>query len=228
MRLSDSLRYRFFKLTGTAAVLRFASVALVLSTGAHAETADKGTVPKGELQAKIAYCENCHGVSAKGFHGYYPIPRLAGQQPEYIKNQLEAFVERRRTNNIMFNVAHVLSPAMLDALTETFHNLNPKPLTAAAPEELIATGKKIYEEGIANADVPPCAGCHGPEAKGEGQFPRLAGQLSDYIGDKLTNWASERGQNPANPDTSTIMAPIAHSLNQQQIKAVAAYLNHLE
>jgi cytochrome c553 len=52
--------------------------------------------------------------------------------------------------------------------------------------------------------------------------------LSDYIADKLTNWASERGQNPANPDTSAIMAPIAHSLNQQQIKAVAAYLNHLE
>jgi cytochrome c553 len=52
--------------------------------------------------------------------------------------------------------------------------------------------------------------------------------LSDYIADKLTNWASERGQNPANPDTSAIMAPIAHSLNQQQLKAVAAYLNLLE
>jgi cytochrome c553 len=44
----------------------------------------------------------------------------------------------------------------------------------------------------------------------------------------LANWATERGQNPANPDASAIMAPIAHSLNQQQIKAVAAYLNHLE
>ena len=81
---------------------------------------------------------------------------------------------------------------------------------------------------MANSDVPPCAGCHGPEAKGDGQFPRLAGQLSDYITDKLTNWTKERGQNPANPDTSTIMAPIAHSLTQQQIKAVAAYLNHVE
>jgi cytochrome c553 len=208
--------------------LRTAVIATVFVSGARAANATDTTVSKAELQAKIAYCENCHGVSARGFHGYYPIPRLAGQQPGYIKNQLEAFLEHRRTNNIMFNVAHVLSPAMLDALTESFHNLNPKPLTTAASEELIATGKKIYEEGIANADVPPCAGCHGPEAKGEGQFPRLGGQLSDYVADKLTNWASERGQNPANPDTSAIMAPIAHSLNQQQIKAVAAYLNHLE
>jgi cytochrome c553 len=202
MRLRDFLRYRFFELTGAAAVLTFVSVALVLSPGAQAETAAKGTVPKGELQAKIAYCENCHGVSAQGFHGYYSIPRLAGQQPEYIKNQLDAFIEHRRTNNIMFNVAHVLSPAMLDALTESFHNLNPKPLTTGAPEELITAGKKIYEEGIASSDVPPCAGCHGPEAKGEAQFPRLAGQLSDYVADKLTNWAKERGQNPANPDPS--------------------------
>jgi cytochrome c553 len=167
--------------------LRTAVIATVFVGGARAANTTDTTVSKAELQAKIAYCENCHGVSAKGFHGYYPIPRLAGQQPEYIKNQLQAFVEHRRTNNIMFNVAHVLSPAMLDALTENFHNLNPKPLTRAAPEELIAMGKKIYEEGIANADVPPCAGCHGPEAKGEGQFPRLAGQLSDYIADKLTN-----------------------------------------
>jgi cytochrome c553 len=229
MRPHELLRYRFFELTRTGAVLPFAALALALNnTGALAETVAKGTVPKGELQAKIAYCENCHGVSAQGFHGYYPIPRLAGQQPEYIKNQLEAFLEHQRTNNIMFNVAHVLSPAMLDALTENFQNLNPKPLTTAAPEDVIAAGKKIYEEGIASSDVPPCAGCHGPDAKGNGQFPRLAGQLSDYVFNKLANWANERGQNPANPDTSAIMAPIAHSLNQQQIKAVAAYLNHLE
>jgi cytochrome c553 len=208
--------------------LRTAVIATVFISGARAANTTDTTVSKVELQAKIAYCENCHGVSARGFHGYYPIPRLAGQQPEYIKNQLQAFLEHRRTNNIMFNVAHVLSPAMLDALTENFQNLNPKPLTIAAPEDVIAAGKKIYEEGIASSDVPPCAGCHGPDAKGNGQFPRLAGQLSDYVFSKLANWAKERGQNPANPDTSAIMAPIAHSLDQQQIKAVAAYLNHLE
>ena len=130
-------------------------------------------------------------MSGRGFHGYYPIPRLAGQQPEYIKNQLQAFIDRRRTNNIMFNVSHVLSPAMLDALTESFQQLDPKPLTKPAPEALIAEGKKIFEEGITKSDIPPCAGCHGPEGKGDGQFPRLAGQLSDYTTDKLTNWAKE-------------------------------------
>src|SRR5580700_8246556 len=151
------------KTIGAHLVLQTAVLAIALSGACRAEDAKASAVSKQEVAAKLAYCENCHGVSAQGFHGYYPIPRLAGQQPEYIKNQLEAFLEHRRTNNIMFNVAHVLSPPMLDALIESFHNLNPKPLTTRVPEELITAGKKIYEEGVSNSDVPPCAGCHGPE-----------------------------------------------------------------
>jgi cytochrome c553 len=44
----------------------------------------------------------------------------------------------------------------------------------------------------------------------------------------LTNWEKERGQNPAQPDISAVMQPIAHSLTQPQIKAVAAYVSNLE
>ena len=226
MTLDKGTRHEFIKLVSARALWRSAVFAFALSDVTFAKDADK--VSSSELQAKLTYCENCHGASAQGFHGYYPIPRLAGQQPEYIKNQMEAFIERRRTNNIMFSVAHVLSPALLDALTESFHDLNPKPLTASAPGELIAAGKKIYEEGVSKSDVPPCAGCHGPEAKGDGQVPRLAGQLSDYIVNKLTNWTQERGRKPETPDASAIMQPIAHSLTEQQIKTVSAYLNQLE
>jgi len=208
------------KLASQTAVLTF-----VLIVGARAE--DTKTVSKQDVQAKLAYCEVCHGVSAQGFRGYYPIPRLAGQQTEYLKNQLQAFVEHRRTNNIMFNVGHVMSPAMIAALTANFNELNPKPLGGASKESEPA-GKKIFEEGIASADVPACSSCHGPDAKGNGPFPRLAGQLSDYVISKLVNWDKERGQDPAKPDNSAMMQPIAHNLTQPQIKAVAAYLSSLE
>ena len=179
------------------------------------------------LQAKLEYCKTCHGLSGQGYRGAYPMPRLAGQQPEYIENQLRAFIERRRTNPVMFNVAHVLSPAMVSALAIHFRDLNPKPLGGASKEH-VAEGKKIYEEGVPGANVPRCASCHGPEAKGNKVYPRLAGQLQDYIVRKLANWDKELGQDPANPDMSAIMEPIAHNLTQSQIAAVAAYLNHLE
>ena len=85
-------------------------LAAALASAAHAD--DASPVSKQEIQAKLAYCEQCHGSSARGFRGYYPMPRLAGQQPEYLKNQLQAFAEHRRKNSIMFNVSRALSPTM--------------------------------------------------------------------------------------------------------------------
>jgi cytochrome c553 len=209
-------------------LMRTAAMVAVFATSTMAYAQDKtAQVSAHDLKAKTDYCKTCHGVDAQGFRGTYPMPRLAGQQPEYIENQLKAFTEHRRNNPVMFNVAHVLSPAMLAALTTEFKNLNPKPLGGATKANL-AEGKKIYEDGVPSANVPPCASCHGPEAKGDGQFPRLASQLPDYVVRKLTNWDKERGQDKANPDSSTIMQPIAHELTETQIRAVAAYVSQLE
>lgn len=208
-------------------ILLTAAFAVVISAAAHAENKAASATLQQELKAKTDYCKTCHGLQGQGFRGSFPMPRLAGQQPEYLKNQLQAFIERRRINPVMFRVAHVLSPPLLEALTNYFKNLNPKPL-GGAPTELAAAGKKIYDEGVPSADVPPCASCHGPDAKGADAFPRLAGQLHDYIFRKLTGWDKERGQDPAKPDTSAIMQPIAHQLTEAQIKAVAAYVSNLE
>jgi cytochrome c553 len=215
------------RVNGLKRTLQLAIVIMGSAMTAHAEDVSKGAVSKTELDAKFAYCKTCHGLSGQGFRGSFPMPRLAGQQPEYLINQLQAFIDRRRTNPVMFNVAHVLNPQMEQALAEDFHQLNPKPL-GGAPKDLVADGRRIYEEGIPSAQVPACASCHGAEAKGADGFPRLAGQLHDYIFKKLVNWDKERGQDKAKPDNSEIMAPIAHNLTEVQIKAVAAYLSYLE
>jgi cytochrome c553 len=209
-------------------ILRLALPAALLAvvfTGA-ARAGDANLAAPGGVQAKIAYCKDCHGPSAQGYYGYFPIPRLAGQQTEYLENQLRAFIEHRRTNNIMFNVAHALSPGMIAALAAHFRSLDPKPL-GGAPARPAALGKKIFEDGIPDANVAACAACHGPDATGSGQIPRLAGQLYPYVIKELVNWGKERGQNPAKPDTSLIMSPVAHSLTRPQIEAIAAYVSNL-
>ena len=76
--------------------------------------------------------------------------------------------------------------------------------------------------------VPACASCHGTDAKGDGQFPRLAGQLYDYVTRNLTNWEKEHSQDKANLDTSATMRAIARDLSESQIKAVAAYVSQLQ
>jgi cytochrome c553 len=215
---------RTVKVTGLRLILQTAVMAVVFSASGHAE--DMVGHAKGGLEAKLEYCKTCHGLSGQGYLGYFPMPRLAGQQPEYMEAQLRAFIERRRTNPIMFNVAHVLSPSMLTALATHFRGLNPKPF-GGAPRGSIATGKRIYEEGLPESNVAACSACHGTEGKGQNEIPRLAGQVYAYTVGQLTGWKTERGQGSA-VDTSAIMAPTAHNLTRSQVEAVAAYVSYLQ
>ena len=215
------------KVVSLRLALPTAILTVVFAAAGRAADTDTAAISERELQAKMQFCTYCHQPSGQGFVGVSPIPRLAGQQTEYFENQLKAFIDRRRVNVFMSKVADSLNPEMLAALATHFRDLNPKPLEGA-PKELVATGKKIFEDGVPGAHVPPCSTCHGPEAKGNGASPRLAGQLYPYIIKILENWDKERGQDPADPDTSAVMAPIARGLTESQIKAVAAYLSYLE
>jgi cytochrome c553 len=216
-------------LSNTAGALISLFLFSAMATG-HAFGAEESPgISPPALRAKIDYCEVCHGISARGFVGFYPIPRLAGQPIEYIENELKGFTERKRVNsvspaatNVMFNVGHDLSPAMIKALATNFNGLNPKPL-GGGPKNNLDAGKKIFEEGVASANVPPCASCHGAKGEGNGPMPRLAGQLYPYVVKQLSNWSHERQE-----ENSDVMAPIAHGLTESQIDAVAAYVSYLE
>jgi cytochrome c553 len=151
-----------------ASLVMSASLLVLVFTGTSRAVEDSST---RALQAKIQYCKTCHGLSGQGFRGSSPMPRLAGQQAEYFENQLRAFIEHRRENKLMFGVAHVLSPAMIAGLAKHFGDLNPKPL-GGAPKELIAAGKKIFDEGVPEAGIPQCSACHAEEAKSEARIPR--------------------------------------------------------
>ena len=209
---------------GLRLILQTAVLAVAFSASGHAQER-MGPARAGGLDAKLEYCKTCHGLQGQGYLGYFPMPRLAGQQPEYIEAQLRAFIERRRSNPIMRNVAHVLSPSMVTALANHFKHLNPPPF-GGAPRGAIATGKKIYEEGLPESNVPACSACHGADGKGQNEIPRLAGQLYPYMVGQLTGWKQARGQGTA-VDTSAIMAPTAHNMTRSQVEAVAAYVSSL-
>jgi cytochrome c553 len=114
------------RLRSVSRIPAFAVVVFIVPAMARAEDKTASTVTPQQLKAKTDYCNTCHGLQGQGFRGSFPMPRLAGQQPGYIENQLKAFIDHRRKN--AFNVAHTLSPALLTPLTTEFKNLNPKPL----------------------------------------------------------------------------------------------------
>ena len=205
--------------------LALLGLALTVVCGVAAGARERMVPATGSLEAKLLYCKTCHGLQAQGYRGYLPMPRLAGQQPQYLENQLRAFIERRRTNPVMANVAHVLTPSMVSGLAENFENLDPPPI-GGAPRHSLALGKEIFENGLPESNVPACSACHGAEGKGQNEIPRLAGQLYEYTVAQLSGWSKVRGQGTA-VDTSAIMAPTAHNLTHAQIEAVAAYVSTL-
>jgi len=108
------------------------------------------------------------------------------------------------------------------AIATHFAGLNPKPI-GGAPTDVSDAGKKIYEEGVPESNVPACALCHGQSAAGKEANARLAGQLYPYTVLQLVSWSTERTE-----DASSSMASIAKHMTRPQIEAVAAYLSYMK
>ena len=203
------------------------AVAVFLTLAANQAQAEgqKVRATAGVMDAKFEYCTTCHGPSAQGFRGYFTMPRLAGQQPQYIENQLHAFLEQRRLNAVMANVAHGITPDMIPGLAARMNALNPPPV-GGAPSGDVALGREIFANGLPDQNVPACSACHGPDAKGQREIPRLAGQLYWYVVYTLGIWSSERGQG-GRQDISWIMRPTVANLNPKQVQAIAEYVSAL-
>ena len=78
-------------------------------------TADSEKARLGKLKADETLCTMCH---LGGFIGQNEIPRVAGQQYDYVLKQLRDFKARRRTNDAgsMTSVASTLEDADIENL----------------------------------------------------------------------------------------------------------------
>jgi len=166
-------------------------------------------------------CGACHATDGNSTSPVYPS--LAGQSSEYIAKQLHEFKTGARKNAIMApNVTKLSDDDMLN-LAAYFSAQQPKP-RQAKDASLIAAGQKIYKGGNAGSGVPACASCHGPSGAGiPSQFPRLAGQHSKYVLSQLKNFRSGDRAN----DGGKMMQVIAKKMTDQEMKAVAEYVNGL-
>jgi cytochrome c553 len=200
--------------------LQIAALLISFPAAGYAETA----------QERAAYCKNCHGDLGQGFHGYYTAPRLAGQQVQYFLNAFKALADHTRDDPLakqfMYAAEGSVEPRLWKGLAQYFSNLKAPP-AANGPRHLASAGKRIYEDGIPSQNVPACVACHGPEAKGEGANPRLAGQQYSYLVDQLNGWSKGyRSKDPASPREQNVMSTFATSLTKDQISAVSAYLSY--
>jgi cytochrome c553 len=165
-------------------------------------------------------CTWCHGASAQG---YTPAPRLAGQRPEYIRNQLKDFRTHARDNpfskQYMWGATANISPQRVHDLAVYFATLPGSPANDGN-KEFAARGRTIYYDGIPNSNIVACIACHGPNAEGVGAIPRLGGLAYTYLKARLEQWGDGYHATAKAP-----MPRIASRLSANQIEALASYLS---
>jgi len=201
----------------TIAALTLAAAACGQAFAAEHAPAFKPDPAKG--QTLSATCQACH--AADGTRGLPANPILQGQHPEYLGKQLTEFKSGKRNNAIMKGMAATLSEEDMKHVAAFYASKQAKP-GFAKNKDTVALGEKIYRGGIAERQVPACAGCHSPNGAGiPAQYPRLAGQHPDYTEAQLNAFRSGLRTNSAQ------MTVIAGKLNDREIKAVADYLTGL-
>jgi cytochrome c553 len=98
--------------------------------------ASAGENNKVVLQNKIAQCDGCHGI--EGWKTAYPevyhVPKLGGQNPDYIVAALKEYKSGERDFGTMRAMASDLSEDDMKQLAEHF-GAKPANAASAAPEK---------------------------------------------------------------------------------------------
>ncbi|OUU80242.1 MAG: hypothetical protein CBC38_02280 [Gammaproteobacteria bacterium TMED78] len=181
--------------------------------------------PQGSIEngkTKAAVCVACHGVDGNSINPEWPS--LAGQHPLYTAKQLKSFQDGQRQNILMNAFAISLTEQDMIDLAAYYGSL--PNIQRGADPELVDLGQKIYRGGIFEKNVPACIACHGPSGKGNpfSLYPKVKGQHSIYTINTLNAYAIGTRYS----DSNEVMRTIAKLLSQEEIEAVASYIQGLK
>ncbi len=211
----------FVKLVSVA-LLASSTVAFANADKAAAADANKGGTlyTNGDASRGVMACVACHGSA--GNSTITVNPKLAGQHAAYLQKQLHDFTTPARNNAVMTGISKALTEEDMRNIAAYLEQQKPAP-GAAKNKATVELGKKIYRGGIAEKNVPACAGCHSPNGAGiPAQFARVAGQHQDYTVAQLTNFRTGARANSAQ------MSVISKRLSDEEMAAVADYIAGLK
>ena len=179
---------------------------------------DAAAIDPAAAKKAVELCSTCHGPYGISTSPDFPI--LAAQREGYLEAQIEAFRSHTRAekdaHDIMWGIAGNLDPAIIKGIAQYYAAQTSAPGRIQDPAA-IARGKEVYDKGVPARGIPACATCHGPDAKGQSIFPRLAGQHASYVVKQLNYIQSLVRAAP-------VMHGIVKDLTPEEIQAVAYYV----
>ncbi len=183
-----------------------------------------GDAEKGKSLS--ATCAACHGMDGNSVNPIWPS--LAGQHEAYLARQMKLFKSGERVNAMMAPMVAGLSDQDMQDLAAYFSAQDLK--LKAANADLVELGQQIYQGGDKERNIPACMSCHGPTGQGNpvSGYPVVAAQHADYTAIQLR--AFKEGRTVPNKDdvNGQVMADVAQYLTEEEIVAVASYLQGLK
>ncbi|MCB4364407.1 cytochrome c4 [Hydrogenophaga taeniospiralis] len=162
-------------------------------------------------------CFLCHGAQGESTSEIFP--RLAGQHAEYITKQLTAFKNGQRKSTAMSEMVAKLTPDEMVALGKYYEKMS-IPREDPKDPQLAAVGRYIFYNGNKFSGVPACVSCHGANAEGAANLPRLATQFSGYIHTQLKSFNKRERTND-----NAVMHVVAEKMTELEMAAVAEYVS---
>ncbi len=183
----------------------------------------EGDASRGE--GLTAGCVACHGQD-----GVAPIdeyPHLSAQNERYLLTQMKAIRDGGRPIPLMAGQLDRMSDQDLADIAAFYAQQDPVIGQADPDEELLALGERIYRGGLMNKGVAACAGCHSPTGSGNAPagFPRVSGLSVAYVVEQLRAYRENERQ--TDEPYGGMMRDVAHSLTDNEMKAVANYIKGL-
>ena len=175
-------------------------------------------------QGKAAVCAACHGVDGNSVVPTWP--KIAGQHSNYLQRQLALIKGGERPVPEMAGI--VISLSDQDMADIAAYYSTQKTSAGLTDEALRAKGELLYRGGNSETDIPACMSCHGPAGEGNPltEYPQIAGQHAVYSEKMLTGFRS--GTTWGDDDASSeIMTEVTKRITDEEIKAVASYVQGL-
>ncbi|AKC86964.1 c-type cytochrome [Pseudoxanthomonas suwonensis] len=189
-------------------------------------------------EAIAAPCAACHGVDGNSVDPMYP--RIAGQSERFIAKQLALFASGERHGGlaaVMIPFAQALSPQDMRDVGAFYARQKAAAGVADDSEvtdgayaglKYFEIGQQLFRAGDAERGIPACAACHGPSGAGNPgpPYPHVGGQMAEYTVRRLEEYRAGT-TSEKDPASFHIMAKVANKLTDQEIGALASYLQGL-
>ena len=187
----------------------------ITSVGAQNNAAE---IQKAAEEKAVNLCSTCHGPRGISTSPEFPI--LAAQRKGYLEAQIDAFRTRTRAekdaHDFMWGIAGNLDESIIGGIA-AYYAAQPPARGRSDNPAFVAKGKELYDKGSPERGIPACMACHGADATGTADFPRLAGQHAKYVVKQLNYIQSLVRAAP-------VMHGIVKDLAPAEIQAVAAYV----